>query len=56
MTDLATMFFNDGVEDKAVAITKKLFKTGLSIKAIAEATGLDESTVLELQAELKEAV
>jgi hypothetical protein len=56
MSDLATMFFNDGVEKSAVIIAKKLLRRGISADAVVEDTGLDESTVRKLQTELDEAV
>jgi hypothetical protein len=56
MTDLATLVIERAEKRKAIEIAKRLFKNGLSIKAISEATGLDEQTVQELQTELDEAV
>jgi hypothetical protein len=56
MTDLVTMLMDEAEEKRAAIIARRLFKNGLSIKAIAEATGLDETAVQELQMELNEAV
>jgi cyanate lyase len=56
MTDLATMLMEEAEEKRAIIIARRLFKKGLSVQEIAEATGLDESTVQKLQGELKEAV
>ncbi len=52
MTDLAEMI----IEDERTIIAKRLFKNGLSIHAIAEATGLDETVIRELQMELNESL
>jgi DNA-binding NarL/FixJ family response regulator len=43
-----------GAREKEIA--KKLLRRGISANAVAEDTGLDESTVQELQTELSEAV
>lgn len=48
ITDLATML----VEEREIEIAKKLLKRGMSITAIAEDTGLDESTIEWLQLEM----
>jgi len=40
------------LEERNIEIARKLLKRGLSITAIAEDTGLSESSILELQAEL----
>ena len=39
-------------KEGAVEIAKKLLKRGLSIMDVAEDTGLDESTIRQLQSEL----
>ncbi|MCL1878908.1 MAG: hypothetical protein FWF80_08615 [Defluviitaleaceae bacterium] len=38
--------------DKAVEIAKNMLKKGLSTDVVLETTGLDEPTILNLQAEL----
>ncbi len=52
MTDLATLFGIEGEEKKAIAIAKKLLARGFSADAVVEDTGLDDTVVRELQAEL----
>ena len=37
--------------DKAVEIARNLLKKGLDVELVSEATGLDESTILELRDE-----
>jgi hypothetical protein len=49
MTDLITKL----MEDKASEIAKNALKEGLSIDFIKKITGLNESTILHLQAELE---
>jgi len=38
--------------DNTVEIAKNLLRKGLSIELVSETTGLDEPTILDLQAEL----
>lgn len=52
MTDLATMLIEDAVSEREIAIAKRLLKRGISIMAVAEDTGLDKSTLEQLQEEL----
>jgi hypothetical protein len=52
MTDLAEMI----IEDKLIEIAKGMLKDMVSIEFVSRHTGLDETTVRELQLELKEAV
>jgi hypothetical protein len=58
MTDLVTRVvtksFNEGEENKAISIAKKLLIRGISATAVMEDTGLSETTIRELQAELVE--
>lgn len=54
MTDLATILITDAKKEEKIAIAKKLLKRGISVEAIAEDTGLDESTIKKLQAELNQ--
>ncbi len=48
MTDLATMM----IEEREIEIAKKMLKRGTPLDVLAEDTGLDESTIKQLQAEL----
>jgi hypothetical protein len=52
MTDLAEMI----IGDKLIEIAKGMLKDKVSIDFVSRHTGLDESTVRELQTELSEAV
>jgi len=52
MSDLGVLLVRDSVINKAKEIAKKMLQRGMSIDAIAEDTGLDETTIKELQAEL----
>jgi hypothetical protein len=52
MTDLAVMLVTDVINDERTEIAKKMLKRGISVEAVAEDTGLDESTVMQLQDEL----
>jgi len=53
MTDLGTMLVVDARKDEKMEIAKKLLMRGISVSAVVEDTGLDESTVRRLQAELE---
>ena len=49
---IAEMIRDDAVKEDRIEIAKRLLKRGLSVSGIMEDTGLDELTVLNLQAEL----
>ena len=53
MTDLGTMLVVDAQANKAIEIAKKLLRRGIAISAVVEDTGLDESIVRQLHAELE---
>lgn len=48
MTDLVTML----IEEREVEIAKNMLKDNLSVEIISKYTGLDESTIKQLQSEL----
>lgn len=50
MSIIAEMIREDAAKERDIEIAKKLLKRGISIHAISEDTGLDESIVRELQA------
>ena len=52
MADLATMLIEDAINDKSIQIAKNALSEGYSIDSIAKITGLDESTIEQLQDEL----
>ena len=53
MTDLGTMLVVDARKDEKMEIAVTMLKDGMGISTIARYTGLDESTVRRLQAELE---
>jgi len=53
MTTLADMLIEDAVKDKTIEFAKKLLKRGISITDISEDTGLSESEIEQLQAEME---
>jgi hypothetical protein len=56
MVDLISELITEGEEKRAAIIAKKLLARGFSIDAVVEDTGLDETVVIGLQTELREAV
>jgi predicted transcriptional regulator len=64
MTDLYEMLVGEAVNEavnealnkKEVDMAKKMLKRGLSVDAVAEDTGLDESTVIKIKEEFEKAV
>ena len=46
------MIREDARNDKAIEIARKLLRRGISVLAVAEDTGLTESTVRDLKADL----
>jgi hypothetical protein len=56
MIDIISELITEGEEKRAAVIAKKMLARGISIDAVAEDTGLEESVVKVLQTELREAV
>jgi hypothetical protein len=53
MFDLYERLVNDAIIDEKTEIAKKMLNRGLSVDAVAEDTGLDESTVIKLKEEFE---
>jgi len=53
MTDLAVMIVEDAIKDERMEIAKNMLRRNTPVGVVAEDTGLDESTVQQLQAELE---